>query len=64
MAEFGDTGAMLDKEGNTNDGDDEDDGNTTGHFTLNPHYNSTAGPSVDQYEMTAMNREACAPRMQ
>ena len=55
---------MLDKEGNTNDGDDEDDGNTTGHFTLNPHYNSTPGPSGDQYEMTTTNREACAPRMQ
>ena len=64
MAEFGDTGAMLDKERNTNDGDDEDDGNTTGHFTLNPHYNSTPGPSGDQYEMIAMNREACVPRMQ
>ena len=40
MAEFGDADAMLVREGNTN----EDDGNTTGHFTFNPYYNSTPGP--------------------
>lgn len=55
MAEFGDADAMLDREGNTNDGKDEDDGNTTGHFTL--PYNSTLGPSDDQHKMITMNRE-------
>ncbi|RMX50694.1 hypothetical protein pdam_00013223 [Pocillopora damicornis] len=54
---FADIDHTLDKEGNENDGNDEDDGNTTGHFTLNPYYNSTSGPSGDQHKMTTMNRE-------
>ena len=57
MAEFGVADAMLDREGNTNDEKDEDDGNTTGHFTFNPYYNSTPGPSNDQHKMITMNRE-------
>ena len=57
MTEFGDTDSMLDKEGNVNDGNDEDNGNTTGHFTFNHYYNSTPGPSSDQCEMSTMNRE-------
>ena len=48
---------MLDKEGNANDGYDEDGGNMTGHLTFNPYYNSTSGPSGDQYEKATMNRE-------
>ena len=57
MAEFGDADAMLVREGNTNYGKDEDDGNTTGHFIFNPYYNSTPGPSDDQHKMITMNRE-------
>ena len=54
---FADIDHTLDKEGNENDGNDEDDGNTTGHFTFNPYYNSTSGPLGDQHKMTTMNRE-------
>ena len=36
LRDFVDTDPMLDKEGNTNDGYDEDGGNITGHFTNNP----------------------------
>ena len=57
MAEFREIDPMLAKEGNANDRDDENDGNTTGHLTFNPYYNSTPGSSGDQYEMTATNRE-------
>ena len=36
LRDFVDTDPMLDKEGNANDGYDEDGGNITGHFTYNP----------------------------
>lgn len=47
---------MLDKQGNANDGyDDNDDGDTTTPFKA--EYSSTPGLSGEQIEITTMNRD-------
>lgn len=47
---------MLDKQGNANDGyDDNDDGDTTTPFKA--EYSSTPGLSGEQIEITTMKRD-------
>lgn len=52
MADFGNTGPLL--EHNDDDNDDEGGRNTTTPFKLD--YNSTSGPSGEEIPMTTMNR--------
>ncbi|CAH3036542.1 unnamed protein product, partial [Pocillopora meandrina] len=56
IAEFGEEDRMLDKQGNANDGyDDNDDGDTT--TPVKAEYSSTPGLSGEQIEITTMNRD-------